>query len=149
MSSVNLLTLARLISKDSNDEEYFLKRVHWEKSDGTPIDWLELEDKRELENTIEGGNNKRPRYIQYYDGTNIKFKVLLDTYPITNSVQYYVAQPPALSDSVNPLVIGFDHLIAMYFKHLFHLIEGQVDLAQLALTDFMKTVDDLNTKLRL
>src|SRR3972149_5329922 len=121
MSSVNLLTLARLISKDSNDEEYFLKRVHWEKSDGTPIDWLELEDKRELENTIEGGNNKRPRYIQYYDGTNIKFKVLLDTYPITNSVQYYVAQPPALSDSVKPFGNGVQHLNSNDFKPLIHL----------------------------
>lgn len=128
-------------------ESDFLKRSHFELSDGTPVDFIELENKRMLENTIEGGNDEQPVYIQYYD-SGIKFQLLRDTYPVTNAVQYYVMKPPTISASQEPLLIGFDHLMLMYFKHLYHLIEGQADLAQVALTDFMKTIDDLNSKLR-
>lgn len=128
-------------------EADFLKPAYFELSDGTPVDFLELENKRDLRSSIEGGTNLRPRYFQYYD-SGVKFQVLLTTYPITNAVQYYIMKPPTISESQEPLIVGFDNLIAMYFKHLFHLIEGQADLAQLAFNTFIKTVDDLNAKLR-
>lgn len=194
MSTASLLSMARLISKDPNDEQYsvndkytmlsigqeavatyihysyvrqlhssisfsniaspgdfdmpsdFLKKIYFETD--IPAKFIELPEKEQLRNTIEGGTDTQPSWYIYNSSGTLKGRVLVSTYPISSATLYYVKRPPNISASQEPLVYGLDFLILQHFKHLFHLAEGQVDLASVAIQSFFKYIDDLNGKLR-
>jgi len=133
---------------DFNLPTDFLRPVYVQ-ADATPVKEINIEQKEKLRNTIEGGTDEQPVWYVYDSGGTLKGRVIKNTYPITQVSLFYVKKPPTLGASQEPLVVGLDFLILQYFKHLFHLAEGQADLAGVAIQTFFKTVDDLNSKLRM
>jgi hypothetical protein len=126
----------------------FLRPAYCERdSDGKPITFLEIEDKGYIFNDLNGGTDTEPVWILYDDAGTLKGQILLDTYPVT-ATQWYIKKPTAIGAGVDPSIIGFDNLFLLYFKHLFHLAEGQMELSSLAFQSFKDEINDLNEKLR-
>lgn len=129
-------------------ETDFLRPCYIERdSDGVEVEFLELESKGLLQNANEGGTDRRPRWIMYNDSGTMKAQILVDTYPFTGT-EYYIKRPPTIGASQEPVIIGFDNLMIIYFKHLFHLAEGQAELAAIALKEFDDMVNNYNTNRR-
>ena len=126
----------------------FLRPAYLERdSDDVEVEFLEIEDKGLLQNALEGGTDNRPRWIMYDDAGTMKGQILVTTYAFTGT-HWYIKRPPTLSASQEPLIVGFDNLLLIYFKHLFHLIEGQTELSAITLKEFQDTIADYNQKRR-
>lgn len=115
----------------------FLRPLYLERlNDGVPIEYIEVEYKGILRNKIEGGTDLRPKWFMYSDGSGqMTGRVLVDTYPISMK-QYYIRKPSAITMHNDPVLTGLDNLLILYFKHLFHLAEGQAELAGIVLKSF-------------
>jgi len=123
-------------------ETDYLKPAFFSLSDGTTeVEYVELENKGDLWNNIDGGTDLKPVWFSYMNASNVLTgKLLATTYPVTSSEQFYIRKPPTLSASQEPILIGFDSAIIAYFKHFFHLAEGQADLAQASYQTFLTIV---------
>lgn len=131
-----------------NLESDFLRPAYFERdSDEVEVEFMDIETKGSLQNSIEGGTDTRPRWIMYDSSGTLKGQILVDSYPFTGS-QWYIRRPPVLSASQEPLIVGFDNLLLLYFKHLFHLTEGQAELAAIALKSFQEYVASYNQERR-
>jgi len=126
----------------------FLRPAYFEKTTGlVPVKFIDIEEKHLLQNSINGGNDTQPVWILYDDAGTLKGQILVETYPFTGT-QWYIKKPTAIGAGQDPEIIGFDNLLLLYFKHLFHLAEGQVELATLAFQSFKDEITDLNSKVR-
>lgn len=192
MSAATLLDLAKIISKDPNNNKYtdtqkyrmlsagqeaivtlidieyldllkklkshtsiaspgtftlesdFLRHAYFSFSDGvTEIEYIHVEDKGLLRNSIRGGTDLQPIWYTYLDNFNVlKGKVLLSTYSLLdNAEQYYIRKPPEIGGGQEPILIGYDAHILAYFKHLLHLMEGQADLATSSYQVFLSMLE--------
>jgi hypothetical protein len=126
----------------------FLRPAYFERdSDLVPVKFLEIENKHLLQNSINGGDDTQPVWILYDVAGTLTGQILVTTYPFTGT-QWYIKKPAEIGVAQDPQIVGFDNLLLMYFKHLFHLAEGQVEEASLAFQSFKDTINDLNEKMR-
>jgi hypothetical protein len=88
-----------------------------------------------------GRTNTKPSwYIVRESGTLKAYVTAPDLSGLTSLRLIYIVEPPKLSDSQNPYLIGFESSIILYFKYLFHLTEGQEQLAALAYKSFLDSI---------
>ena len=128
----------------SNAPTGFLRPVYMEVSgDKTPVELIEVFKLSEIQDSFFGGESDAPKYFIYSDNgtTKLKFRGS-DTDETTNF--YYIKEPSNIDSGVDEVIVGFDHLILDYFKYLFHMAEGQTELAMTALKHFEETVAGVN-----
>lgn len=142
----NITEEASLAFTDSKTDAptNFFRPVYMEVSGSKlPVDLIEVSDLSLLQNTNFGGDDESPRYFVYVLSGVTKLK-----YRATSTEQtvvfYYIKEPTDVSASQDEVVIGFDNLILDFFKYLFHMAEGQTDLAGQALQHFESTIDRMN-----
>ena len=123
-------------------ESDYLRHCYWETSNGNPIENIQLQERSVLRNEIYGGNDLQPVWYVYRDGTTKKGRVVLTTYSLLSSTdQFYVMKPPDIGASQEPVIEGFDAHILSYVKYMFHMLEGQADLAQASYSVFLKSIE--------
>lgn len=146
VSAIHPSYLRRLIiSYDRSDipspgkfilEDDFYRPVYFERiSDKVEVEYIELDQKGRLRNKLEGGTDYRPVWVMFEESGVMFGQVIVDTYPFSGR-QYYIRKPPPITYTIDPIISGLDNLLILYFKHLFHLAEGQPELAGIALKSF-------------
>jgi hypothetical protein len=157
-SSLHYSYLRQIVAKKAREaivdpgsftlETDFLRPAYIERdSDNVEVEFLDIQQKGKLQNTMEGGDDNRPRWIMYDDAGTVKAQILVTTYPFTGT-EWYIKRPPVLASGQEPVIVGFDNLLILYFKHLFHLVEGQSELAAISLKSFQDIVNDYNERKR-
>lgn len=125
-------------------ESDYLRHAYFSFSNGTTeVEYIHVEDKGMLRNSIRGGTDLQPVWYTYLNSSNVLTgKVIISTYSLLdNSEQYYIRKPPEISASQEPILIGYDAQILAYFKHLFHLMEGQANLATSSYQVFLSMLE--------
>lgn len=118
-----------------------------------PVKIIDIRDKGRYRNTKEGGTDTDPVAIIYKSDSNTVISFVMDNSGETANL-FYIYKPASLAVSgvdgasadVDPDVYGLDNLMLLYAKHMYHISEGQVDLAQSTLVAFDKTLSDMNAK---
>lgn len=120
-----------------------------------PVKLVNITEKGMYRNKKHGGTDESPIAIIYRQSSNNLIGFIKDNTGGTANL-FYVRKPTALAVSgvdgatsdVDPIINGLDHLLLTYGKYMYHISEGQTELAGLTLQVFNTSLETINAKIR-